>query len=186
MKVSSMDSALDLIVASLKRERNLTIVYGISLFSVGVLLIIDLILWDGDWPLAVGLTGLFLAYSVFLRYMLPTTLKPEESRLLLVLNEHPERVLWVRYKADAIEPTGSISWRSKLSLLWTNRWVYVCLDNGRCYPLAGNRGESRAIIQVLQERVPHADFGDSKEMKEDYEARVKAWKEAQSAADGSG
>jgi len=174
-----MDSDLDLIVDLLKHQRRWLVLVIVLCFVMAVWNAIDLIQGKGWGQAVISLWFGVLTFVLWRFVWREGIFHPETSPLLHTLTERPDDVVWVQYKAEAIEPFTSTSWRAKLTASWRNARIKVHLLDNRSFSLMSDSKEARALLQVLQKRVPHADFGDSKEMKERYEARVKAWREAE-------
>jgi hypothetical protein len=174
-----MDSDTELIVSALRRTRNWLVLMVVLTFFLAVQPAVKVI-QGKEWGWGVVSFLFFLSAFVLLNsFSRQGLLSPQKSPLLNVLVEHPDMVLWVSYDARNAAVNAK-SWKRRMRASWPKTGIVVRLADGQGYPLAGSGKDAKALLEILRKRAPHADFGNSKEMKERYEARVKAWREAQS------
>lgn len=96
------------------------------------------------WVLALLAAGM----SIWFFRKFADLLHPERSRIMMVLSQQPERIVWFYlYHAESELPGA------------THSTVMLCLDDGQKYPISLGQLGVQQFINAVAQRAPHATYG---------------------------
>jgi len=154
-----LDTNLELLFISLKKARRQFIIWGIVILIFGFPII------------AKGKTediivGCFIA-AFGLVFILGGWLKYNPSKLLKVLTQDPEEVVWVYHKKDK-------SIYEFLSTVYSADYdVCINLSTGQTYEIEIEKEHVKTVIEAITNRAPHAIIGYSRDRERDFRTNPK-------------